>query len=74
MGFGRKKEKHTAPGIRWWSPTQLLVWRLPVYLWESGRDPEFSSTYGRMWKVVVMKGVMYQGRGVLSGWVGNTFV
>ena len=25
-----------------------LVWRSPVYRWESGRDPEFSTIYGRM--------------------------
>jgi hypothetical protein len=42
-------KKHTTPGIRWSSPTQLLVWRLLAYLWESGRDPELSSTYGRMY-------------------------
>ena len=44
-----RRQKHTAPGIRWSSPTQLLVWRLLAYLWESGRDPEFSSIYGRMY-------------------------
>ena len=44
-----KGKKHTTPGIRWWSPTQLLVWRSLTYLWESGRDPELSSAYGRMW-------------------------
>ena len=44
----REKEKHTTPGIRWSSPTQLLVWPSLVYLGESGRDPEFSSGYGRM--------------------------
>jgi hypothetical protein len=43
------QKQHTTPGIRWSSPTQLLVWRLLTYLWESGRDPEFSSTYGRMY-------------------------
>ena len=45
---GKKKKKHTTPGIRWSSPTQLLVWPSLAYLWESGRDPEFSSGYGRM--------------------------
>ncbi|EYB26940.1 hypothetical protein FG05_35305 [Fusarium graminearum] len=37
-----KKTKHTTAGIRWSSPTQLLIRPLPAYLWESGRDPEFS--------------------------------
>ena len=53
-----KKTKHTAPGIRWWSPTQLLVWRLGAYLWESGRDPEFSTIYGRMWYAGGVSGYM----------------
>ena len=44
----KKGKEHTAPGIRWWSPTQLLVWRSAAYLWESGRDPELSTVYGRM--------------------------
>ena len=44
----KKHQKHTTPGIRWSSPTQLLVWRLAAYLGESGRDPEFSTISGRM--------------------------
>ena len=44
----KERKKHTTPGIRWSSPTQLLVWPSLAYLWESGRDPEFSSGYGRM--------------------------
>ena len=47
-----QKKKRTTPGIRWSSPTQLLVWRSPVYLRESGRDPEFSGAYGRTWYVL----------------------
>jgi hypothetical protein len=43
-----KKRKHTTPRIRRWSPTRLLVRRLAAYLWESRRDPEFSTTCGRM--------------------------
>jgi hypothetical protein len=46
------QKKHTAPGIRWSSPTQLLVWRLVTYLWESGRDPEFYTIYGRMYTLL----------------------
>ena len=45
----KEKKKHTTPGIRWSSPTQLLVRRLVAYLWESGRDPEFSTICGRMY-------------------------
>lgn len=35
-GHERKKKetKHTTVGIRWWSPTQLLIYRS----WQSGRD------------------------------------
>ncbi|KAK1638964.1 hypothetical protein BDP81DRAFT_194122 [Colletotrichum phormii] len=44
-----KLQKHTTPGIRWSSPTQLLIRPSLAYLWESGRDPEFSNGYGRMW-------------------------
>ena len=47
-----KKQKHTTAGVRWWSPTQLLICRLVACLWGSRRDPEFSTTYGRMcWKM-----------------------
>ncbi len=36
------QKRHTTPGIRWSSPTQLLIWPLQAYLGESGRDPKFS--------------------------------
>ena len=42
-----QKQKRTTPGIRWSSPTQLLIRPSLAYLWESGRDPEFSNGYGR---------------------------
>ena len=45
-----KEKKHTTLGIRWWSPTQLLVQRSVAYLRESGRDPELSTAYGRMYQ------------------------
>ncbi|KAK1719714.1 hypothetical protein BDP67DRAFT_131108 [Colletotrichum lupini] len=41
-------KKHTTPGMRWSSPTQLLIRPSLACLWESGRDPEFSNGYGRM--------------------------
>ncbi|CAL3965894.1 unnamed protein product [Diplocarpon coronariae] len=37
-------------GIRWWSPTQLLICRSEACVWQSGRDAQFSSVYGRMWQ------------------------
>ena len=47
-GLKKQKQKHTTVGIRWWSPTQLLVYRSEAYIWQSGRDAQFSSVYGRM--------------------------
>ncbi|KAJ8059873.1 hypothetical protein OCU04_011502 [Sclerotinia nivalis] len=44
-----KEKKHTTVGIRWWSPTQLLIYRSEACVWQSGRDAQFSSVYGRMW-------------------------
>jgi hypothetical protein len=44
----KKLQKHTTAGIRWWSPTQLLISRSEAYVWQSGRDAQFSSVYGRM--------------------------
>ena len=45
-----KIQKHTTAGIRWWSPTQLLICRSEACVWQSGRDAQFSSVYGRMWQ------------------------
>jgi hypothetical protein len=44
----QKAKKHTTVGIRWWSPTQLLIYRSEACVWQSGRDAQFSSVYGRM--------------------------
>jgi hypothetical protein len=43
-----KKAKHTTGGIPRWSPTLVLVARFSAYVWQSGRDAQFSLTYGRM--------------------------
>jgi hypothetical protein len=43
-----KKQKHTTGGIPRWSPTLVLVARFSAYVWQSGRDAQFSLTYGRM--------------------------
>jgi hypothetical protein len=34
-------KKHITAGIRWWSPTQLLICRSETYVWQSGRDAQF---------------------------------
>jgi hypothetical protein len=48
-GLGLEKEsKHTTGGIPRWSPTLVLVARFSAYVWQSGRDAQFSLTYGRM--------------------------
>jgi hypothetical protein len=51
MRLKRSKELskiHTAGGIPRWSPTLVLVARFSAYVWQSGRDAQFSLTYGRM--------------------------
>ena len=55
----KRRSKHTTPGIRWWSPTQLLVWRSLAYLWESGRDPELSRAFGPTLQGVLEGIIMY---------------
>jgi hypothetical protein len=47
--MGSKKGKHTTGGIPRWSPTLVLVARFSAYVWQSGRDAQFSLTYGRMY-------------------------
>lgn len=42
------KKKHTTGGIPRWSPTLVLVARFSAYVWQSGRDAQFSLTCGRM--------------------------
>ena len=44
----KEKGKHTTGGIPRWSPTLVLVARFSAYVWQSGRDAQFSLTYGRM--------------------------
>ena len=47
----KKRISHTTVGIRWWSPTQLLIHRSEAWEWQSERDALFSSVYGRMCKL-----------------------
>jgi hypothetical protein len=47
------EQKHTTGGIPRWSPTLVLVARFSAYVWQSGRDAQFSLTYGRMYLVSI---------------------
>ncbi|KAG9803163.1 hypothetical protein KCU98_g23098, partial [Aureobasidium melanogenum] len=38
----------TAAGIPTWSPTVVLICRSTAYVWQSGRDAQFSADCGRM--------------------------
>jgi hypothetical protein len=51
----RQKQKHTTGGIPRWSPTLVLVARFSAYVWQSGRDAQFSLTCGRMYHLVGMR-------------------
>ncbi|KAH0281964.1 hypothetical protein KCU62_g9974, partial [Aureobasidium sp. EXF-3399] len=37
---------HTAAGIPTWSPTVVLICRSTAYVWQSGRDAQFSADCG----------------------------
>jgi hypothetical protein len=43
-----QKAKHTAVRIPAWSPTAVLIHQYRAYVWQSGRDAQFSRSYGRM--------------------------
>ncbi|KAH0334481.1 hypothetical protein KCU81_g9453, partial [Aureobasidium melanogenum] len=38
-----KDAKRTAAGIPTWSPTVVLICRSTAYVWQSGRDAQFSA-------------------------------
>ncbi|KAG9548892.1 hypothetical protein KCU71_g17084, partial [Aureobasidium melanogenum] len=38
--------KRTAAGIPTWSPTVVLICRSTAYVWQSGRDAQFSADCG----------------------------
>jgi hypothetical protein len=46
---GIPPQNHTTGGIPRWSPTLVLIARFSAYVWQSGRDAQFSLTYGRMY-------------------------
>ena len=41
------KDELTAAGIPTWSPTVVLISRSTAYVWQSGRDAQFSAACGR---------------------------
>jgi hypothetical protein len=43
------EQNHTTGGIPRWLPTLVLVARFSAYVRQSGRDAQFSLTYGRMY-------------------------
>ena len=47
-----KGTKRTAAGIPTWSPTVVLICRSTAYVWQSGRDAQFSADCGRTCWVV----------------------
>ncbi|KEQ64079.1 uncharacterized protein M437DRAFT_44725, partial [Aureobasidium melanogenum CBS 110374] len=53
--------KHTAAGIPTWSPTVVLICRSTAYVWQSGRDAQFSADCGRMCSIRDFKRIYYFG-------------
>jgi hypothetical protein len=51
-----QKQKHTTAGIRWWSPTQLLICRSEAYVWQSGRDAQLLLS---LWSYVAASSLFY---------------
>jgi hypothetical protein len=49
------KTKRTAAGIPTWSPTVVLICRSTAYVWQSGRDAQFSADCGRTCKNCCLK-------------------
>jgi hypothetical protein len=45
--FEDKDAKRTTAGIPTWSPTVVLICRSTAYVWQSGRDAQFSADCGR---------------------------
>ncbi|KAH0284138.1 hypothetical protein KCU62_g8506, partial [Aureobasidium sp. EXF-3399] len=42
----KQNAKRTAAGIPTWSPTVVLICRSTAYVWQSGRDAQFSADCG----------------------------
>ncbi|KAG9542704.1 hypothetical protein KCU71_g18653, partial [Aureobasidium melanogenum] len=47
INLAKKASKRTAAGIPTWSPTVVLICRSTAYVWQSGRDAQFSADCGR---------------------------
>ena len=47
--LNKTNAKRTAAGIPTWSPTVVLICRSTAYVWQSGRDAQFSADCGRMY-------------------------
>jgi hypothetical protein len=67
----QKTKKHTTGGIPRWSPTLVLVARFSAYVWQSGRDAQFSLTYGRMYLEIVRAKYDVLNRGTYAGMRGE---
>jgi hypothetical protein len=63
-----KRQKHTTGGIPRWSPTLVLVARFSAYVWQSGRDAQFSLTYGRMYLELSIEIYIAQNNIILGVW------
>ncbi|KAH0283236.1 hypothetical protein KCU62_g9177, partial [Aureobasidium sp. EXF-3399] len=46
----------TAAGIPTWSPTVVLICRSTAYVWQSGRDAQFSADCGR--EIIAYSGLL----------------
>ncbi|KAG9553175.1 heme peroxidase, partial [Aureobasidium melanogenum] len=51
----KQRPKHTAAGIPTWSPTVVLICRSTAYVWQSGRDAQFSADCGRMCLNIILQ-------------------
>jgi hypothetical protein len=56
-----KRQKHT---------TRVLVARVSAYVWQSGRDAQFSLTYGRMY-LAVQECIIYYFAKLEGSWCGR---
>ncbi|KAH0391472.1 hypothetical protein KCU89_g14482, partial [Aureobasidium melanogenum] len=46
IALNAENAKRTAAGIPTWSPTVVLICRSTAYVWQSGRDAQFSADCG----------------------------
>jgi hypothetical protein len=53
----KRNTKRTAAGIPTWSPTVVLICRSTAYVWQSGRDAQFSADYGRTYPIIELMSI-----------------